>query len=256
MGDPLAYFEEGLPIPLPSSSVPFQPDCFYTTVTQTIDGVVTEDWNQPEPSAHSLCVLLAGLRLDDLCTKCEGATLLVGASSQDFCLKQIGDVFYRETCQNPDGIGHSDSVGYHSSPGSYSLDGYASILRFAPSYVMAAGDPEVICNQLRLDFLNVDQTPPAQMSLRVGHSAAPADPNSDTERIVWRQFSAKDLMVMTTLTPAQHVAANSNPASLLRWVMHSRARVLYLELTQAGTGGDCQFSAVQAEIKPHQVRDA
>jgi hypothetical protein len=254
--DSLAYIDEGLPLPLPSPVVPFVPTCFWTTVTQTIDGVVTEDWNQPTPDPHSLCALLGDLHLDDICLKCQGPTILVAASSKDWCLKQLNTSFYREDCVNVDGVGESDCIGYHSSTGSYELNPYDSILRFAPAFFPGALDPAIECSQLRLDFIDQPQDPAATVGLRVGHSAAPADPNVDTSRIVWRQFSQKALKNPSPKTPAQHLAANTVPESFLRWVMLSKARVLYLELTQGGTGGDCTYSGVQAEIKPVTVRDA
>lgn len=106
------FDNEGLPAPFATPSAAFVPETFYTPVTQEIEtGLNTEDWNQTAADAASLCALLGDTRLSDLCRECEGPSILVLASSQDWCLKQYDGVFHRERCVNPTAIGtEEDSV--------------------------------------------------------------------------------------------------------------------------------------------------
>jgi len=100
------YVFEGLPRPmfeLPDGFV--GPNHIYTDQTVDVDGVLVEDWTQPAASSDSLCALLDGEILDDICKACKSEAKWVAASSQDWCLKQLGGVFYREICQNPEGLG-------------------------------------------------------------------------------------------------------------------------------------------------------
>lgn len=110
LGSP--FENEGLPAPFATPSAAFTPETFYTPVTQEIEpGVDTEDWNQPAADAASLCALLGDRTLSDFCSVCEGPSLLVLASAQDWCLKQYDGVRYRERCVNPTAVGtEEDSV--------------------------------------------------------------------------------------------------------------------------------------------------
>lgn len=131
------WTNEGLPNPMPNPSAPFTPTCIYTHVVQFVDGIETEDWNQPNPAPDSLCALLAAEGFNTLlgyCEKCDSVPSLVGAHSTDWCLKEIGTVFYRERCTNPMAAGSTGTLGYTSSMGSYILDPYNSIIRFAPIF--------------------------------------------------------------------------------------------------------------------------
>lgn len=98
------YVFEGLPRPVPEDN-PAPPSHIYTDQTVDVDGVSVEDWTQTTASLESLCLLLDGQILDDICKACKSEAKWVAASSQDWCLKQLGGVFYREICQNPDGLG-------------------------------------------------------------------------------------------------------------------------------------------------------
>lgn len=240
------YLKEGLPRPLPAPVAAFTPENFYTSVTQSINGKVTEDWTQSSPAVHSLCSLLAGARLDDFCLKCEGDTLLVAACSTDWCLKQLGRVFYRERCSNPTAVGSTTSDGYISAVGTYLLDGYESLMTFAPVYT---DDSYVKADRFQLDYLSVPQDPPTLVCLRVGISAQVADSNEDTSRIVWFQHSCQPIKVLTNRTPAQHAQANTLPADFLQWVFERQGKILYFELSIDGTGGDATFSKVITAAK-------
>lgn len=245
------YVKEGLPRTLPTGTAGFTPAKFYTDVTQsiaysgTLTGTLTvEDWNQASASSDSLCALLAGERLDEICRQCEPIPLLVGASSTDLCLKQLTDVFYREICLNPTAVGTTDSNGYTASVPSYALNSITSVLRFAAATM---ADAEVIMEALELKYLAADQNPPLNMSLRIGISAQPADANTG-EGIVWYQRSAKPLAFQSSKTMAQHIAANTIPFSRMQWNYHHKGRYIHVELTLTGVGGDSLFGSIEGKV--------
>ena len=108
-GLPPPFENEGLPSPFASPTAEFTPQQFYTENYQIIGDAVTENWNQSSADADSLCALLGDTTLDDLCVNCEAPSVLIAASSQDWCLKQFGE-FYRERCANPTATGNFEQT--------------------------------------------------------------------------------------------------------------------------------------------------
>lgn len=106
---PPPFENEGLPSPLAEPTAAFVPQQFYTENYQIIGDVVTEDWNKATADADSLCALLGDTTLDDLCINCESVSVLIAASSRDWCLKQFGG-FYRERCANPTATGNLEQT--------------------------------------------------------------------------------------------------------------------------------------------------
>lgn len=239
------YGREGLPNPGIAVTAPFTPMSIYTSTPQSIDPDITvEDWNQETADEDSLCALLGTTRMDDFCAKCEGPTLLVAASSQDLCLKGLGDVFYRERCVNPTGTGETIDLGYLSSVGSYLLDGYDSIIRFAPMYT------ERMLVQLgELEFDYLARMMESFVSLRVGIASQVADPNTDECRIVWFQHSSQPLKCISNLTVAQHIAKSTIPSQFCSWKIFRKGRFVCAELKIAGTGADADLSGIRADVK-------
>lgn len=242
---------EGLPNPLPSADVDFTPDSIYTTVSQTVDTAEVEDWTEESASEHSLCTLLAGRRLDDFCSKCQGKAFLAAASSVDWCIKQFSEVFYRERCVNPTAIGTTDSNGYTSASGSYLLDGIESIMRFAPMWSEGA---IVTMSSIGLDFIEVPQNPPARISLRIGMSAQVKDPNIENCGIVWHQHSEQEVKCQSNKSQAQHLIGKTTPGREFSWQFERKGKKLYVELRMVGTGGDAIFSKIKAEVGASKFR--
>jgi hypothetical protein len=246
------WSNEGLPNPLPGGEAEFTPTVFYTHDSQTVDGFEVEDWTQETADPDSLCALLAGATLDSFCRGCKGTPIFAGASSQDWCLKEIGTVFYRERCANPTGLGTTDSNGYTSSVGSYILDGIHSLLRFSP---MWAENNLIQIDEFRIDGLEVPQQTPAQMSLRIGISSQLKDPNLQDCGIVWHQHSAKDLRCMSNKTESQHLVGNTIPVDYISWMVYRKGKRMYAELSIKGTGGDSIFSKAVAQVSTEAVRE-
>jgi hypothetical protein len=250
-----AYTNEGLPRVDTQATAPFVPTCIYTTVPKTIDGypeIGPEDWEQAEASAESLCALLGDKLATDDCGACAGDTLLVGARSDDWCLKQMGDGFYRERCLNPSDIGITSAEGYTSSIGSYVLDGYDSIITFAPLFVPqgSIGQPLLNMAMLVLNAISAIQTPPSQVLLEIGISGQMVDPNTDSGQIVWFSEGLRSMKFITDKTLAQHLEGNTIPEALIRWPLYREGRVLYARLTIGGKGGDSVWSGCIGEVEP------
>lgn len=220
-----------------------------TTATMaklTTHDVTTEDWTAATADSDSLCALLGGERLDSFCLKCPSSVLLVGAHSVDLCLKQLADVFYRERCTNPTAVGISEANGYSSAVGTYLLDGYDSILRFAP---MFTADDEKGMIQLDVVHLRYLARLASKIGLRIGIAAQPADPNTDLCGLVWFQHSLKDLKCLTVQDADTLRAGGQIPSKQTEWNLMRKGRVLCIELKVSGTGGDADFSAIVVYVK-------
>ena len=110
IGRPPPFENEGLPSPFKPPTAAFAPTVFYSHVTQTIGDATTEDWTQPVADPDSLCALLGDLSISKMCRGCETVSVLIAASSQDWCLKELDpDTFYRERCVNPTDPGNLDT---------------------------------------------------------------------------------------------------------------------------------------------------
>lgn len=240
------YGTQELPRVLPSGSAPFTPDHIYTNVPlEYTTGSHVEDYTQPNSSVHSLCALLGSERLDEICRTCKVPPKLIAASSVDWCIKELGEVFYREQCQNFSATGTTDSNGYTAAIGSYLLQPITSIIRFAPAF---AEDSQVCMEKIELKFVPQPQDDPLDVVLRVGISSEPADPNTG-EGIVFFQHSGKPIKYNTAKDQAQHLADGTVPDGRALWQLWREGRFLYIELSITGVGGDALFSKLNVGIK-------
>jgi hypothetical protein len=244
------YLDEGLPNPVPESAVDNPPVHFYSNSTVSYFGETIEDYTQESADADSLCFALDGARLDDTCRACEGPILFVAAASDDWCLKQIGGVFYRDECTNVTGVGTTGEFGYTSSVGQYDQNGYDSIIRSAP---LVGGGRLVQLDDVSVSFLPVVQNPPSKIGLRVGASAQISDPNTDLGLIVWHQHSLIDLKTISPKTAEQHRKSNTIPAETPHWPIFRKGKILYVELKVSGVGGDAEFSSMAGTAKLAEV---
>lgn len=214
---------------------------------------VTEDFERIASDSDSLCALLDGLTIDDLCRACEQASRLIVASSSDWCLKQFElGVNYRERCVNPTAVGTTGDDGYTSAIGSYILDGYDSILRFAPMFTDKA---LIVLEQFKLKGIPAAQAEPSLLELRIGISGQTADPNDDRCLIVWHESEDKELKCLTADTASAHRSKKTSPAQDINWRFHHAGKNVYIELKITGTGGDCTLSGVIAEARAKPIRN-
>lgn len=219
-------------------------------VTLSADVVTTEDYERTANDANSLCALLGGELLDAGCRGCKGEVRFVAADAVDWTLKELGGVFYRETCANGTAVGSTTSNGYASAVGAYLLDPYSSIFRSAPLFIKEAG---VKCSGLEIDCVAAPQAIPNYIGLRVGVSAQVADPNTDECRLVWYQHTLKLLKCISPQTVAQHRARGTMPSDVINWNFLRQGKILYFELRIDGTGGDCTLSRITSDIERYEI---
>lgn len=251
--DDMGFEKEGLPRSLPGPTAPFEPQTICTATPLVIDDEVTsEDYNVPNCDADSLCALLGDRRIDDECRRCDSARIFIAVSSQDWCIKQMNTVFFREICTNPTAVGTIEENGYMASVGTYSQAGYDSILRFAPAY---SKDGDVTAHSFEVKYLAKAETPAQYIRLRVGLSAMPSDPNTDECRIVWHTHSNKELRCLTAKTAEQHLATNTQPYDRAGWNFVRSAHYIHFELKISGVGGDAEFSGVVVDLTEKQRRN-
>ncbi len=215
----------------------------------------------------SLCASIGAATVDDLCRECNQRQLFVGASTEDYCLKELGDTYSRERCTNAaTGEGGFDSDGnYRAFAGEYEHDGYFSVVRaMMPLGVM---DKEKSANQILLDPTVVDLLgDAAYWRVRIGTSFQARDCNPagnaiafayDTDdlapeweaefatdggrcEVLWKRMSDKEVRCPDDMTTAQYLARNIRPVSTPRWFYSQRGRFLYWELSVVGKNGSGQ----------------
>lgn len=210
----------------------------WTRAVRMVDGKEVEDWSRPKPDADSLCGLLAGATLEDLCQECNADRMLVGASTADWCLKQLGGVYSRERCTVFTGCG------------TYTKDGYDSVLTSGPfDYNKASEDKNV--RKVELDAEPEQQTVPSSLFLKVGYSAAAIDPLKASGHcaIVWREQEPRELKCMSLSSEAQHKTLGTRPNRVMEWNVWYTGRFIYYELRITGLGGACQLSRLGADLR-------
>lgn len=230
------------------------PDSIYSTATLALeDGIVMEDFTG-DPTSNSICSQLAGQTVADFCAAdanaagCNTHRLFVGASSTDFCLKQMSDEYYRERCTIFTGCG------------TYVRDGYHSVLRSGP---LDLGDKLNEKEVLRF-FAEISAalaSHPAQVVLRIGGSANAVDPNDANCAIMWFAEDPKFLECLADGSEDQYLAAGTRPNSQYEWPTYNIGRYIYFELTVVNasvnpvdTGGSACFSRYELGFKPAMRR--
>jgi hypothetical protein len=255
----IGWMYEGLPNPLPTPGDGPTPDSIFNPhpLYQALNlytgiSFYSEDYTG-DPSADSLCTILDGQPALTDCTGCDPDFILIGANSVDWCLKQIGPTFYRERCTNPTAVGNVIFYGYETSIGTYILDGYDSILRFAPAFA-----PEMLVEAVKfgLNYLAAPDTN-STIKFRIGISGQVADPNVETSCVIkWFALSDKKLKCLNEfLTQRDYEKKNAVPSTPLEWNFMYAGRFVYFELKITGTGGDALFGGVSAQVKGIGMRN-
>lgn len=245
--------EGGYCRPQPTITCNVTPTSIYTTQTKTItyDGetVDVEDYDQAEADADSLCGILNGLTLQDLCEsesrqdECNSGVRFVVASSQDYCLKEFSQNYYREMC-----------VGF-TGCGTYERRGYRSLLRSGPiSGQVYQSDKEI--SRFELEASTSIQTTPSQFFLRIGRHSQSVDPNADDCGILWDDQETRDMQCLGEVSAEQHKAENTIPGLTFDWPVYYSGNYLYFELevinpnaNPVDTGGACCISRISLSIR-------
>lgn len=183
---------------------------------------------------------------------CNEVQQLIGASTRDYALKDIGTAFLKEYL--------SISAVATDVPllASYFTEGYESILRG----VIPTGlyDRKKIVNSVLIDDDTSAQDVPAAVHCRIGASRNVRDPNDTDPKcsVMWFDQGLRLLACQDEDTIAKLQSKNQQPSGTTSWSPYVEAFFLYFEfvvVNQDGTpavGGDTCISRIDFDVMPRQ----
>ena len=186
---------------------------------------------------------------------CNADQTFIGASATDYCLKSIGDVFYREMATVVNGSKVNDIP-----DASYALTEVGYYCRWVGCIPLGLTNVEKSCRELLVDceVKPNSLTSPNLLTLSIGNSFALQDPMSIDPRCAV-QFHVQDpqpLACPDTETIAAMSADNLRPSDPLAFVMMEQANYLFYDLRVVGPDGvsaptfhDAAFSALRFDVK-------
>lgn len=194
-------------------------------------------WNAEENPTlplddDSWCSRLGDLRLEDICDTCEAGTIFIGASAEDFTLKEFDPtVFYRET--------------YDEGGDDYEQDGYSTLLQSDMS--SWEQDVEKVIRLILCDYDAVVQEPPSDIYAEVAYASQP-------RCSTWHNLGAKELRCLTEMDEEEHDTANTRPDLAAKWPCYRRGRYLGYRVYIGGVGGSACLSRIVLAIARAQGR--
>ena len=204
-----------------------RPQSFWTQTpkTEADIGVTTEDWTQTAPDADSFAGLFPNLTIDQVCNteflagECNASATFVMASTQDKCLKDAGNVFYREHCTDATGCG------------TYSKDGYKSLLTSGALHFNAP-EQEKIASCFQIEAHPEPSVLPGEMLFRIGVATQAIDPITASGQclIAWEEQDTFLLECQSDLTLAQSRQEGTFPDQPFAWPLYARGCYLYYEI--------------------------
>lgn len=184
---------------------------------------------------------------------CKLAPVFIGASGTDYCLKSIGDVFYREMVSLIDGDPIEDipddevvavQVGYHSIVRALCPFGYPT--------------RDKVVRELTLDHETTGDDA-LVLRLRIGNSPGVQDPNEEGNkcRVLWHDIEDQPLACPYVDDPDTMLEENTRPddADMTAWPMEEIGRMLYFEIKitnddgTAPIGGDTAWASLNWDVK-------
>lgn len=181
---------------------------------------------------------------------CNAVTKFISASGADWCLKEMGGVFYRKMVT----LGTGDSVEdprendiEHAEYGTSSV-GYYNLMRgLAP---LGYPNDEKIVREVALDHDTPNPTDPTNLlKLRLGNSYSIVDANSeaDTCRVQWSHIEDdKPLQCPNEATIEEMTDEGQRPDDATRWQSWIQNRQIYFEVTVTGPTGAAPIGADSA----------
>lgn len=245
------YIKEGVAKPKPPPPCE-TPTSIHTSNPITLDAgqpweITTEDYTAAS-DATSFCARFGDQRVIDLCTRCAGEKILIFAATDDLCLKQMDENFFREICTNPSAQGKTITDGYWPASGTYTTNGYDSILRSGPQHFGSPSKEKQI-SYFSVEAVPVAQTTPLTIGLRIGQSAQPVDPNRSSDcSLIWYTEDSKTLQCQSEPDPDQQAEDGTRPDEGFRWPVMAEGRYLYWELNISGKGGDVALAHVEQMV--------
>lgn len=257
----LGYIKEGSPVCGALSEdgecqQAFTPTCLYTEETEDLDGRLIEN-AYGTVSETSLCTLLGSALLTAGCNTCNEEQTFVGASTLDYCLKQIGAAYNREVCTNAVDQGlvsfpEGQLPVYASTCGTYRVDGYDSILR--ATFPLGPQPMDKVLKHLAVQFQAAYQSSPCAIQMRIGDSYQPLDLNLEDCGVVWSDLPNRPLECALKQRPVAYGFNNLRPHLGTEWETYQQGRYLHFELTitnkdgTPGKGGAGCFSSIDYTV--------
>lgn len=190
-------------------------------------------------------------RKADTGEECNSATVFIGASTRDYCLKSIGTVFRREVVALVDADPENDI-----SDDAYAveIEGYTS--RLVGTCPFGYPKYDKVLRALMLEHDTVPQTTPNVMTLRIGNSWNLADPMDERPScsVLWNVVGDFDLSCPEPNTIAKLQAANQRPSVDTEWKVFQQGKFLYFDIIlKSPSGGlpigsDAAFHAITFEV--------
>ena len=181
---------------------------------------------------------------------CKSKPIFIGASAEDWCLKQIGTAFSRERCTNA-------ATGTGTAPfvGTYVYDGYYSILR--GMLPLANYDAQKEINNFLIEAHAAVQAVPCVVRLRLGDCYSEADPALPDGQcsVIWHRLADLPLRCLDTRTGTQSDTQNRYRDFGMEWSTLRGGRFLFFEIVIANTdgspaiGGDCTFERFEMSVR-------
>jgi hypothetical protein len=170
--------------------------------------------------------------------------LFIGASTKDFGLKRLVDSYVRL---------------HYDENGNKRHDQYESILRGELPLADRTGETRIVGFSVYVE--PEDPTDPGEVTLRIGVSAHPYDPNAKVTgselagypktsncSVVWHTFSSRRIACQEKIAPADmpKLGVRQSPVAKLHWRFSLKGRYVYYELVFNGSCGGFNIHAIEA----------
>lgn len=189
-------------------------------------------------------------------TLCNESQMFLGVSNSDYCIKEIGGVFYRLLANVGDDLTTDLPAALDNND--YTAVGYNSILRgMIPT---GLEDRPKRIRKLRIEDDTAQENEPCRLTVSIGNSEYIADANDDPDftcSILWEELPFQYLQCSETKTPTQLKAQGLRPAVGKDFRCYVTGRFLYYQIVISGhepntlgVGGDSCFERISFDLMP------
>lgn len=222
--------------------------------------VVSRDQQTADIYDHGFFSFLNFKRQPAVTLGCNESSELLSVSTQDWAIKSIGGVFFREFAALANASDPTVDLPLNSPGTVYFTEGYRSILRGLIPAGYSDRNKEV--RNVLIDADTSDQDVPCVVQLRIGNSYNNVDPNDTDDHCApqWRLFATKPLSCADPNSISAMTANNQRPEQGMEWPMLEEGRFLFYEITiqnsdgSPGIGGDTCFERIDFDMRAKPKR--
>jgi hypothetical protein len=195
--------------------------------------------------------MLVNYRRTPTALNCNESQQLIGASTRDYALKDIGTVFLKEYLAL---TGNDPTLDLPLNGAIYVAEGYASILRgMIPTGLY---DRKKVVNRVLVDDDTTAQANPCAIQCRIGVSRNVRDPNDEDPScsVLWIDQGLRLLACQDEASIPALQAKHQQPSGATEWQPYVEGFFLYFEfvvMNQDKTpaiGGDSCFSRIDFDV--------